>query len=123
MYGDLAVVDYFGKLSKLKQKSRTIDEYIQQFMHLSHQVQGLSKKFLTSCFVSGLRNNARVETMAKRPNSVLEAISLARLEEEKELMIKKPHKHSYSKNGSSSTSAIVYRLQTRMQVTLHPLLL
>lgn len=74
-------------------------------MRLSHQVQGLSKEFITS-FISGMRNNARVELMAKQSQSVLEAIRLARMDEEKVLMIKKPSKISSQRSGISSTAAV-----------------
>lgn len=73
----------------------------------SHQIHSLSEEFLTSCFISGLRNSARVEILAKKTKSLEAAMQLTRLEDEKELMIKKPSKHSYLNNGGSSSSSII----------------
>lgn len=48
----MAFVDYYGEFTKLRQKGYANDEYQKVFMKLSHKVQGLLGKFLTSCFIS-----------------------------------------------------------------------
>lgn len=73
-------------------------------MQLSHQVQGLSEDLLISCFIRSLRNTVRVELMAKQHKSVIETIRLARLEQEKVLMIKKPIKPSFSESSSNPST-------------------
>lgn len=78
MYGNLEVIDYSGRLTKLKQKHSTFDEYIKEIIRLSHQVDGLSSKFLTSCLISGLRHTGQLELLAKQPRTIRATIRLAR---------------------------------------------
>lgn len=63
----MEVIDYFGRLTKLKQKHSILYEYIKEFIRFSHQVDGLSPKFLTNCFISGLRHTVQLELLAKQP--------------------------------------------------------
>lgn len=95
MYDTAAVVDFAGELSKLKPEGSTFDEYQAEFMRLSHHVQGLSEEFLVSCFVSGLKDLVKYELMSKNPKTIIEAMRLARIEEDK-MATKR-----YSKEGPS----------------------
>lgn len=83
LYGKNVVVGYPGDLSKLKQEGFACDEYQKEFMRLFHQVNGLSEEFLISCFMSSLQENVGLGLLAKRPQSMLEAMRLAKIEKEK----------------------------------------
>lgn len=56
-------------------------------MRLSHQILELPKEFLVGCFVSGLRDTIKYDVVAKNPVTMMEAMRLARVEED--LMNKK----------------------------------
>jgi len=71
-----------GALFKLTQIA-SVREYKAQFENLANQVNGLSAPFYLSCFISGLKPEIRREVIPFRPNSLSEAISIAKLQEEK----------------------------------------
>lgn len=51
----------------------------------SHQVPELPKEFLVGCFISGLRDTIKYDIIAKNPVTMMEAMRLAQVEEEKSL--------------------------------------
>lgn len=67
-------------------------------MRLSHQVQDLSENYLISCFISGLRDSVKYELIAKRPRTMVEAMRLEKVEEEKTTAIRKSQRSSYLRN-------------------------
>jgi len=69
-----------GALFKLTQTS-SVREYQAQFENLANRVNGLSAPFYLSCFISGLKLEICQEVIPFRPNSLSEAISLAKLQE------------------------------------------
>lgn len=81
-FGTSMYDDPKGALAKLCQKGN-VSEYQAQFEALSNQVQGLSEPFLVSFFVSGLKPEIKRELLVAQPKSLLQAMSLARLQEEK----------------------------------------
>lgn len=101
MYGKSPTIDYFGELSKLKQEGYDYEKYWNEFMRLSHQVRGIPSEHLISCFISGLRETVKIELLSRGPRSVVDAMKLARLEEEKASAIKKGVKPNYNKNFSN----------------------
>lgn len=60
-----------------------------ELMRLSHNVHGLSEEFLISYFVSGLKDTIKFELIAKHPTAIIEAMLLAKVEDEKETALKK----------------------------------
>lgn len=88
-YGRLSVVEHSGELSKLKQEGADYDRYQEEFINLSSQIQELPKDYLVGCFISGLRDQVKYELISKKPTTVMEAMRLAQVEEEKLAALKK----------------------------------
>jgi hypothetical protein len=63
--------------------------YQEAFESLSHQVDGLPEGFLIGCFVAGLRDDIRIDVKIKQPHTLADAIEVARLIEEHNLLHKK----------------------------------
>ena len=74
--------DLKGALFKLCQTT-TVREYQAQFESLANRIVGLPPPFFLSCFVSGLKPEIRREVQAFQPISLSQAISLAKLQEDK----------------------------------------
>ncbi|XP_040868642.1 uncharacterized protein [Glycine max] len=74
--------DPTGMLCKLTQQSSTA-EYLAEFESLANCVIGLPTLFVLSCFVSGLSPTIRREVQVMQPQSLTQAVSFARLHEEK----------------------------------------
>lgn len=58
-------------------------EYQEVFEKLSHQVDGLPETFLIGCFIAGLQDEIRLDVKIKQPRTLIEAIGVARLIEER----------------------------------------
>lgn len=71
-----------GELFKLCQTS-SIRDYQAQFESLANRVVGLPPTFFFSYFISGLKPEIRREVQALQPVSLPQAISLAKLQEDK----------------------------------------
>ncbi|CAJ2661993.1 unnamed protein product [Trifolium pratense] len=87
-------------LFKLTQ-SGTVAEYYLQFTSLANRVYGLSNDALIDCFVSGLNNEIRRDVLIHTPSSLVKAVSLAKVYEEKydsNLKNQKPNHTNYSTN-------------------------
>nr|KYP74492.1 Retrotransposable element Tf2 [Cajanus cajan] len=69
-------------LFKLTQTGSVNDYYV-EFTNLANRIYGVSAEALLDCFISGLKPDIKREIIAQAPNSLLKAISLARLFEEK----------------------------------------
>ncbi|MCH79841.1 retrotransposon protein, partial [Trifolium medium] len=69
-------------LFKLTQ-SGSVAEYYLQFTSLANRVYGLSNDALIDCFVSGLNNEIRRDVLIHTPSSLVKAVSLAKVYEEK----------------------------------------
>ncbi|GAU31589.1 hypothetical protein TSUD_54120 [Trifolium subterraneum] len=74
--------DLKGALFKLSQTS-SVKEYQTQFESLANRIVGLSPSCYLSCFVSGLKPEIRHEVLGFQPVTLTQAISLAKLQEEK----------------------------------------
>lgn len=88
--------DQRGTLFKLVQQ-RLVIEYLSEFERLANCITGLSPLVLLSCFIFGLSPEIQWEVQAFQPISLPQAISLARLQEDK---INDRKKH-YSRPSSS----------------------
>lgn len=71
-----------GSLFKLCQTT-SVKEYQAEFEALANRIVGLPHQFYLSCFISGLKPEIRREVQAFQPISLSNAISLAKLQEEK----------------------------------------
>ena len=74
--------DPAGTLFKLTQTG-TVAQYLAEFEDLANRTFGLPPPFLLSCFVSGLTLEIRREVQAHQPLTLVQAVGLARLQEEK----------------------------------------
>ncbi|XP_043724096.1 uncharacterized protein LOC122671070 [Telopea speciosissima] len=81
-FGPSLFEDHRGALAKLQQTS-TVAVYQEQFERLSYKVTGLSETFLISFFISGLKPELKRELLIAQPVSLLHAMALARLHEQK----------------------------------------
>jgi len=75
-FGPTEYDDSAKTLAKLHQTG-SIREYQTKFERLATQVSSLSKPFLISCFVGGLKEEIRLNVKMFRPNSLTSAIGLA----------------------------------------------
>ncbi|GAU51718.1 hypothetical protein TSUD_415230, partial [Trifolium subterraneum] len=71
-----------GALFKLSQTT-SVKEYQAQFESLANHIVGLPPSCYLSCFISGLKPAIRREVLAFQPVTLVQAISLAKLQEEK----------------------------------------
>ncbi|XP_035843990.1 uncharacterized protein LOC118490448 [Helianthus annuus] len=69
-------------LSRLKHTT-TVAQYQESFEKLSHQVDGLPEDFLMSSYIGGLKDEVRLEVKMKKPRSLIDAMGLSRMAEEK----------------------------------------
>ena len=76
-FGPSMYEDARGALSKLQQ-TITVAIYQAQFEELSTKVNGLSEQFLLSLYISGLKPEIRCEILVAQPQSLLQAMVLAR---------------------------------------------
>ncbi|XP_020233863.1 uncharacterized protein LOC109813966 [Cajanus cajan] len=88
-------------LFKLSQLGSVHDYYV-EFTALANRVTGLTVDAILDCFLSGLKLEIRREVLAQSPNSVLKAVSLAKLFEEKYTPNPKPYfSSSYPKTSTT----------------------
>lgn len=81
-FGPTDYDDPSESLTRLRQTT-TVTAYQEAFERLSHRVDGLPEHFLIGCFVAGLRDDIRLDVKIKHPNTLAEAIGVARLIEER----------------------------------------
>lgn len=86
-----------GALFKLTQTS-TVCEYQCQFETLSNRVTGLPHHFLSHCFISRLKAHIRREVQVVQPISLMPAIDLAKLQEDKYIEMRKFQRNPYQHN-------------------------
>ena len=70
--------DYIGALSKL-QLTTSIADYQTKLEDLSTKVHGLAEQLLIRFFISGLKFELKRELLVAQPQSLLQAMVLARL--------------------------------------------
>ncbi|XP_012840500.1 PREDICTED: uncharacterized protein LOC105960834 [Erythranthe guttata] len=71
--------------------------YQEAFENLSDQEDGLPENFLIGCFIAGLSDEIRLDVKIKQPNSLIDAIGVARLVEERNMLHQNPQPF-YSQN-------------------------
>ena len=72
-------------LTRLRQTT-TVAPYQDSFEKLSHQIDGLPEGFLIGNFIAGLKDDIRLDVKIKHPKTLVEAIGVARLIEERNLL-------------------------------------
>ncbi|XP_052299962.1 uncharacterized protein LOC127903656 [Citrus sinensis] len=87
-FGPTDYEDPSEALSRLKQTT-TVAAYQEAFEKLSYQIDGLPQHFLVGCFVAGLRDDVRLDVKIKQPRTLVDAIGVARLVEEQNLLQRK----------------------------------
>ena len=74
--------DFTRALTKLHQ-TIIVKEYQNQFEKLANHIEGLDDAFFTSCFISGLKEEIRLEVKMFNPKTMMDAIALAKLAKDK----------------------------------------
>jgi hypothetical protein len=74
------------------QQTGTVAEYYLQFTSLANRVYGLSTDAIVDCFISGLTADIRRDVLIHTPPSIVKAVSLAKVYEEKYAANTKPQK-------------------------------
>lgn len=83
--------DPMETLTMLKQTG-TMEEYKCKFEALSSRLRGLSESYKLSCFLSGLRDDIRLPVRMFKPDNLLTAYSLAKIQEKHLGIIKMSYK-------------------------------
>lgn len=81
-FGPSKFINHEARLFKIKQHS-SVTAYLTNFECLSTKVIGLSQTSLLNCFLSGLRDDIQRELYILNPQSLHDAIGMARLMEDK----------------------------------------
>ena len=102
-FSSSAYEDPTGVLCKLTQRT-TVSAYLSEFETLANRVIGLPVPFVLSCFISGLNPAIWREVQVMQPHSLAQAVSFARLHEEKFLDSRRQGSKP-SSSISSGTSA------------------
>jgi hypothetical protein len=80
-FGPSPYNDPMGTLSKLKQEG-SLEDYKTRFKALALKVQRLPEEHKLSCFIGGLRDEIRLSVRMFHLKSMVDAYSLARIQEE-----------------------------------------
>jgi hypothetical protein len=80
-FGPSSYDDPMEALSKLKQIT-TVDDYKERFEALSNRVRGVDDHNRVSCFLGGLKDDIRLPVCMFKPQTLLVAYGLAKVQEE-----------------------------------------
>ncbi|XP_077230633.1 uncharacterized protein LOC143863761 [Tasmannia lanceolata] len=97
--------DYKGQLEKIYQIS-SVEEYQYRFESLSNRVTGVSEAFLLSIFIYGLKPDLKREILVAHPTSLFQAISLARVYEQKYEGLMKSWKSTWPTSSSDGSGLL-----------------
>ncbi|KAF7811847.1 Transposon Ty3-G Gag-Pol polyprotein [Senna tora] len=95
-FGKTLFDDPKAALKELKQTA-FVAEYQAAFESLSIKVTGLSEQWLVSFFVVGLQDHLKCEVILAQPDSYYQAVSLAKMHEQKHVRLQQALKSFYSK--------------------------
>ncbi|XP_026459667.1 uncharacterized protein K02A2.6-like [Papaver somniferum] len=90
-FGITSYEDAGAKLAKIKQSGSYV-EYCEEFERLSNLVDNLPEEFLVSCFLSGLKDEVRLETQSHTPINLHDAMAIGRLQDKKVTLRKKSYR-------------------------------
>ncbi|XP_062173552.1 uncharacterized protein LOC133879017 [Alnus glutinosa] len=80
-FGPSSYDDPMETLMRLRQYS-TVEDYKGKFKSITNRLRGVSEENKLSCFLSGLKDDIRIPVKMFNPGSLLEAFSLAKMQEE-----------------------------------------
>jgi len=84
----------------------SVNDYYVEFTALANRITGVTVDAILECFLSGFKLEIRRDVLAQSPNSILKAVSLAKLFEDKYNPNSKHHfSSSYPKTYSTKTTA------------------
>ncbi|GAV90302.1 hypothetical protein CFOL_v3_33711, partial [Cephalotus follicularis] len=100
----------------------TVADFQNCFEELSNKAPGISEDFLVSLFVSGLKLELRRELLVARPSTLLQAMAMAKIYEEKYMQLQSSFKSSWGKPSTiapdtSSTKNANYHPAPTIQVS------
>ncbi|XP_060673303.1 uncharacterized protein LOC132803788 [Ziziphus jujuba] len=101
-FGPTEFEDPSESLTRLQQTT-TVEAYQENFEKLSHRIDGLPESFLIGCFIAGLRDDIRLDAKIKHPPTLTEAIGVAHLIEERNLLQRKLPQFHRSPTPSTRT--------------------
>ncbi|KAH7525043.1 hypothetical protein FEM48_Zijuj06G0183200 [Ziziphus jujuba var. spinosa] len=101
-FGPTEFKDPSEALTRLRQTT-TVEAYQENFEKLSHRINGLPESFLIGCFIASLRDDIRLDVKIKHPPTLTEAIGVARLIEERNLLQRKLSQFHRSPTPSTRT--------------------
>ncbi|XP_038972753.1 uncharacterized protein LOC103696780 isoform X1 [Phoenix dactylifera] len=81
-FGPNEYINFNEKLSRIQQHG-TVREYQQEFEKLANRVRGWPPDALIGTFVGGLKEEIAKEVRMRRPHSLREAVTIARMREER----------------------------------------
>lgn len=106
-FGTSLYDDPKAALKELKQTA-TVSEYQSKFEEISTKVTRLSESWLISFFIVGLNDHLKCELLLAQSSMYYQAVSLAKLHEQKLLSmqnsLKNPNSHGYVFSGSQKST-------------------
>jgi hypothetical protein len=93
-FGPTAYDDPMESMTRLRQTS-TVEVYKAQFEALTNRLRGLFEGYKLSCFLSGLNEEIKLLVKLLAPTSLLQAFSLAKMQEEYVATARKTFKPYY----------------------------
>ena len=81
-FGSTDFDDPSEALTRLKQTT-TVEVYQDEFERISQLIDALPESHLIGCFIAGLKDDIRLDVKLKKPQTLTEAIGVARLIEER----------------------------------------
>lgn len=92
-FGPTDYEDPSEALTRLKQTT-PVATYQEAFEKLSHWVDGLPENFLIGCFIAELRDEIRIAVKIKQPRTLADTIGVAKLNEERNQLQRKPNQQT-----------------------------
>ncbi|KAF8402565.1 hypothetical protein HHK36_010651 [Tetracentron sinense] len=99
-FGPTEFEDYSANLKRLKQIG-SLRDYQSEFERTSSRLPDLPTSHLVSFFIEGLKDDIRWDVKSQKPLTMFQAISLARLYEEKQVQVRKNSRFGLAKSGTS----------------------
>lgn len=105
----------------------TVTYYYLEFTALVNRYEGLSNEALLDCFISGMQDDIKRNVISMNPNTMVKALSLSKLFEERYSNTNKSNQNPYNTkttytNQNSSYTTKTDHLQNQNNPTLPPLL-
>ena len=105
-FGNNTFFDPKATLKELKQ-TQSVAEYQFQFEELSNQVTGLNEEWLVALFVAGLQEHLKCELRMAQPKSYVQAVSIAKLHEQKHAALQQVPRYVVPKTGAGNDIKVV----------------